>query len=89
MIQDRQFNPDGTFFYPTSDIAGATWIGEYFGDTMLVNGKVWPFLEVESRMYASGSLNGCNARILSLDLSEPEPCWLIGADGACGIRDVE
>lgn len=26
--------------YPTSEIAGATWIGEYFGDTMLVNGKL-------------------------------------------------
>ena len=45
VIQDRQFNPDGTFLYPTSDIPGATWIGEYFGDVMLVNGKVWPFLE--------------------------------------------
>jgi len=28
------------FLYPTSEIAGATWIGEYFGDTMLVNGKL-------------------------------------------------
>jgi len=26
--------------YPTSEIAGATWIGEYFGETMLVNGKL-------------------------------------------------
>jgi hypothetical protein len=28
------------FLYPTGEIAGATWIGEYFGDTMLVNGKL-------------------------------------------------
>lgn len=28
VIQDRQFNPDGTFLYPTSDIPGAVWIGE-------------------------------------------------------------
>ena len=28
------------FLYATSEIAGATWIGEYFGDTMLVNGKL-------------------------------------------------
>jgi len=61
VIQDRQFNPDGTFLYPTSDIAGVTWIGEYFGDVMLVNGKVWPFLEVEPRMYRLRILNGCNA----------------------------
>jgi len=51
VVQDRQFNADGTFFYPTSDIPGVTWIGEYFGDVMLVNGRVWPYLNVEPRMY--------------------------------------
>ena len=71
VIQDRQFNRDGTFRYPTSGIPGATWIGEYFGDTMLVNGKVWPYLQVEPRMYRFRILNGCNARILSLDLGGP------------------
>jgi spore coat protein A, manganese oxidase len=85
VIQDRQFNRDGTFLYPTSDIAGATWIGEYFGDVMLVNGKVWPFLEVEPRMYRLRVLNGCNARILNLDVG-PAKLWQIGAEG--GIWDV-
>jgi spore coat protein A, manganese oxidase len=80
VVQDRQFNPDGTFLYPTSDIAGATWIGEYFGNTMLVNGRVWPFLEVEPRMYRLRILNGCNARILSLDIGGPR-LWQIGAEG--------
>jgi len=68
IIQDRQFNADGTFLYPRSDIVGATWIGEYFGDVMLVNGMVWPYLDVEPRMYRLRILNGCNARILSLDI---------------------
>jgi spore coat protein A len=67
VIQDRRFNADGTFQYPVSDIDGVTWIGEYFGNVMLVNGKVWPFLNVEPRMYRFRILNGCNARILSLD----------------------
>jgi spore coat protein A, manganese oxidase len=80
VVQDRQFNGDGTFLYPRSDIPGATWIGEYFGDTMLVNGKVWPFLEVEPRMYRFRILNGCNARILSLDIGGPN-LWQIGAEG--------
>ena len=80
VVQDRQFNPDGTFLYPTSDIPGATWIGEYFGDVMLVNGKVWPFLEVEPRMYRLRILNGCNARILDLDIGGPR-FWQIGAEG--------
>jgi spore coat protein A, manganese oxidase len=85
VIQDRQFNPDGTFFYPTSDIEGAIWIGEYFGDVMLVNGKVWPFLNVEPRMYRFRILNGCNARILNLDISGSD-FWQIGAEG--GLWDI-
>ena len=85
VVQDRQFNPDGTFRYPRSDISGATWIGEYFGDTMLVNGKVWPFLDVEPRMYRFRILNGCNARILNLDIGGPR-LWQIGAEG--GMWDV-
>jgi spore coat protein A len=85
VVQDRKFNPDGTFLYPRSDIEGATWIGEYFGDTMLVNGKVWPFLDVEPRLYRFRILNGCNARILSLDIGGPN-LWQIGAEG--GMWDV-
>jgi spore coat protein A len=85
VIQDRQFNADGTFLYPVSDIAGVTWIGEYFGDVMLVNGVVWPFLEVEPRLYRFRILNGCNARILSLDIGGPA-LWQIGAEG--GMFDV-
>ncbi len=85
VIQDRQFNPEGAFLYPTSDIEGVTWIGEYFGDVMLVNGKVWPFLDVEPRMYRFRILNGCNARILNLDIGGPD-FWQIGAEG--GLWDI-
>jgi spore coat protein A, manganese oxidase len=85
VIQDRRFNPDGSLLYPSTDISGATWIGEYFGDTMLVNGKVWPFLDVEPRMYRLRILNGCNARILSLDIGGAK-FWQIGAEG--GMWDV-
>jgi spore coat protein A len=87
VIQDRQFNPDGTFLYPTSDIEGVTWIGEYFGDVMLVNGKVWPFLNVEPRLYRLRILNGCNARILNLGLGGVR-MWQIGAEGGMWDRPV-
>ena len=87
VIQDRQFNPDGTFRYPTSDIAGVTWIGEYFGDVMLVNGMVWPYLDVEPRMYRLRVLNGCNARILELDAGSAR-FWQIGAEGGLWDRPV-
>ena len=87
VVQDRQFNPDGTFRYPTSDISGVTWIGEYFGDVMLVNGKVWPFVNVEPRMYRFRILNGCNARILGLAIGGPS-MWQIGAEGGMWDRPV-
>jgi spore coat protein A, manganese oxidase len=85
VVQDRQFNSDGTFLYPTSDIPGVTWIGEYFGDVMLVNGKVWPFLDVEPRLYRFRILNGCNARILNLDIPGVKMSQ-IGAEG--GLWDA-
>jgi spore coat protein A, manganese oxidase len=85
VIQDRQFSRDGEFFYPTSDIEDVVWVGEYFGDVMLVNGKVWPYLNVEPRMYRFRVLNGSNARILNLDLSGLD-FWQIGAEG--GMWDI-
>jgi spore coat protein A len=85
VIQDRQFNADGTFLYPTSDIPGVIWIGEYFGDVMLVNGLVWPYVNVEPRMYRFRILNGCNARIMNLDISGVD-FWQIGAEG--GLWDI-
>jgi spore coat protein A len=87
VIQDRQFNPDGTFLYPVSDIPGVVWIGEYFGDVMLVNGKVWPFLNVEPRLYRFRILNGCNARILNLGLGGAR-LWQIGAEGGLWDQPV-
>jgi spore coat protein A len=85
VIQDRQFNPDGTILYPSAVFPGAPWIGEYFGDVMLVNGKVWPFLDVEPRMYRFRILNGCNARILNLNLGGAS-LFQIGAEG--GMWDI-
>jgi spore coat protein A len=87
VIQDRQFNPDGTFRYPISEFDDAPWIGEYFGDVMLVNGKVWPFLDLEPRLYRFRILNGCNARILNLGLGGA-PMWQIGAEGGMWDRSV-
>lgn len=40
-------------------------VPEFFGDTMLVNGTVYPFLEVEQRQYRFRLLNACQARFLN------------------------
>ena len=54
---------------------------EFFGNTMVVNGKTWPFLEVEQRRYRLRFLNGCNSRFLLLELSNGLPFWQIGTEG--------
>ena len=80
MIQDRVFNEDGSLLYPVIDTGGdpdprvpQVWIPEFFGDTVLVNGKVWPFLEVEPRKYRLRMLNASNARWYHLTLNEADP----------------
>ena len=77
MIQDRMFEPDGSLLYPVEDNGGdpdprvpPVWIPEFFGDTVLVNGKVWPFLEVEPRKYRFRILNASNARFYHVTLKE-------------------
>ena len=69
VIQDRRWNPDGSLLYPVAPRKShGPWISEYFGDTMLVNGKIWPYLVVDPCLYRFRILNGCNARILSLNI---------------------
>ncbi len=104
-IQDRSFNADGSLFYPNtraffdgfggpyipdSDVS-PIWNPEFFGNTMVVNGRTWPFLEVERRRYRFRFLNGCNARFLILKVvtdplaTRPAtaalPFWQIGTEG--------
>ena len=73
-IQDRSFNPDGSFRYP------AMWMEHFEGDKMLVNGKVWPYLQVKQGKYRFRMLNGCNSRFLHLSLSNGAPFTVIGTD---------
>ncbi len=86
VIQDRIFDKNGQLFYPDSGQSAPPpvppiWVPEFFGDTMLVNGKVWPYLEVEPRKYRFRFLNGCNARFLNLKLPSGPSFYLIGNDG--------
>ncbi len=98
IIQDRFLNPDGSLLYPVvtpgdpDPRVPPIWIPEFFGDTVLVNGKVWPFLQVEPRRYRFRILNSSNARFYHLTLQEtgddgrrlsrPVPVFLqIGSDG--------
>jgi len=65
VIQDRRFNPDGSFKYP------ATWEDHVFGDKVMVNGKVWPYLDVKKGKYRFRIVNGSGSRVYTLALSPP------------------
>jgi spore coat protein A, manganese oxidase len=43
-------------------------VPEFFGDTMLCNGTVYPTVKLEQRRYRFRILNACNARFLSMNL---------------------
>jgi bilirubin oxidase len=107
IMQDRSFNSDGSLFFPdsrsffgdvpeggpylpTTDVS-PYWNPEFFGNTMVVNGRTWPSLRVEPRRYRFRLLNACNTRVLMLKVvtnplaprpaSASLPIWVIGADG--------
>ena len=82
VFQDKIFTPDGQLWYP--DTYNQLFFGppapapnplpiqslnpEFWGDTMLVNGTVSPFVEVQPRRYRFRILNACNTRFLRLSL---------------------
>jgi FtsP/CotA-like multicopper oxidase with cupredoxin domain len=75
------FIPQTTCAGEPSDVP-PIWNPEFFGNTMMVNGNTWPFLNVEQRRYRFRFLNGCNARTMLLTLDRDRlPFWQIGSDG--------
>jgi len=73
------FRPDPAIGGP-SDVS-PIWNPEFFGNTIVVNGRTWPHLEVEKRRYRFRLLNGSQSRFLILRLSNGATFWQIGADG--------
>ncbi len=57
------------------------WSPEFFGNTLVVNGRTWPYADVEARRYRLRLLNGSNARFLILKFNANVPFYQIGAEG--------
>jgi FtsP/CotA-like multicopper oxidase with cupredoxin domain len=49
---------------------GPTALAEFFGDHMVVNGKIWPKTDVEHSWYRLRLLNGCDSRFLVIQFIE-------------------
>lgn len=67
----------GGAFLPPPD---PSCIPEFFGDTMLCNGTVYPKLTVEPKPYRLLMLNACNARFLNINTFVANPANPDGID---------
>jgi len=96
VLQDRMFDTNGQLFFPADTAAGVLWttnpdhpywVPEFVGDTVVVNGKAWPFVNVEPKRYRFLFLNGSNARTYKLFLTNAvtkingPSLYVIGTDG--------
>lgn len=84
VIQDRSFNEDGSLFYPNkgnNPKVHPYWVPSFFGNTIIVNGRVWPNFNVERRQYRFRILNGSGTRTYNLKLSNDQSFIQIGSDG--------
>ena len=94
VLQDRMFDTNGQLLFPADSLGGVLWtpnpdhpywVPEFVGDTIAVNGKVWPFVNLEAKRYRFLLLNGSNARTYQLFLPMPGggniPLYVISNDG--------
>ena len=96
VLQDRMFDTNGQLFFPADSAGGVLsttnpehpyWVPEFVGDTIVVNGKAWPYLNVQAKRYRFLFLNGSNARTYEMFLVNPVTkvmgpvMWVIGTDG--------
>jgi len=85
VVQDKVFNTDGSLWYPSTydtqffalgpglALPEPSLVPEFWGDTVLVNGTAYPFLEVNRGLYRFQILNACNTRVLNLRLYFSQP----------------
>jgi len=94
VIQDRTFKANGELWFPDVGINPTIhpyWMPEFFGNTIMVNGLVWPNMNVEKGVYRFRLLEGSNARFYTISFWIPSatilgipnklPFTVIGSDG--------
>lgn len=74
IIRDAKFDNDGNLKYnpPASG---------FYGDVPLVNGKQNASMSIDTEVYRFRVLNGANARVFRISLSNGAPFTIIGNDG--------
>jgi spore coat protein A len=80
VLCDRMFDLDGQLYYPVSSHPKTPWVPEFFGNVVLVNGKILPYLDVEPRKYRFRILNAANGRFFHLSFGSGQGFHQIGTD---------
>jgi spore coat protein A len=84
VLQDRNFLTDYSLYYPTEGVNPEIhpyWQHFFLGNTIVVNGKAWPNMNVKQGQYRFRILDGSNSRFYQISLSNGMPFTLIGVDG--------
>jgi len=84
VIQDRTFNTDGSLNYPyvgSDSVTHPYWVNSFLGNAIMVNGKVWPNMNVDMGQYRFRILNGSNSRFYNIGFSNGMSFIQIGSDG--------
>lgn len=92
VIQDKLFNTDGSLLFNDTGLAPDVhpyWVPGLIGDTIVVNGKVWPNLDVDRCQYRFRILNGSNTRFYNFFLSNGMEFTQIGSDGGLLNKPVK
>jgi spore coat protein A, manganese oxidase len=94
IIQDRTFLTDGSIYYPSDGYYpnyepppfnytkdNPYSLIAFVGNSNMVNGKVWPNMDVDRGQYRFRILDASNARFYNITFSNGMPFTLIGSDG--------
>jgi FtsP/CotA-like multicopper oxidase with cupredoxin domain len=96
IIQDRTFLSDGSIYYPSDGLypsynpiqypanyskSSPYSMSGFVGNTIVVNGKVWPNMNVAQGQYRFRLLDASNSRFYNISFSNNMPFTIIGTDG--------
>jgi len=89
VIQDRMFDTNGQLYFPNIGVnpEHPFWVPEFVGDVIVVNGKVWPYMNVDRQRYRFYMIDGSNSRGYDMFLQDliskvkGPRMWVIATDG--------
>ena len=84
VIQDRSFLADGSLYVSSKGSNPSIhpyWTASSLGNTLMINGKVWPNMNVKQGQYRFRILDGSGDRFYNISLSNGMTFTQIGTDG--------